>query len=154
VIERLESILAEPAVAPMADPAPPTTRPESDPEAESPPVVVASAQPEPVPATPTPTTTPAPEPARPVFPQITLTSVKPSRRRWYLPLGALALAVVGVGLLALAAVWGVQPKTAHVMGVAPGTAGFATGLIGVICLGVAAYMILDRLGQPRERRFE
>jgi sterol desaturase/sphingolipid hydroxylase (fatty acid hydroxylase superfamily) len=89
-----------------------------------------------------------------VFPQITLTTVKPVRRRWYTPVGVLALGVIGVGLLALAAIWGVQSNSEQVLGVSPHTAGITTGLIGVICLGIAAYMILDRLGQPRERRFD
>ena len=97
---------------------------------------------------------PPPKAARAVFPQITLTSVKPVRRRWYTPLGVLALGVIGVGLLALAAMWGVQSDSEQVLGVSPHTAGITVGLIGVICLGIAAYMVLDRLGQPRERRFD
>jgi lysozyme len=150
VIERLEAILAEPVAAPPPQSAPPVTNvadAQPEPQAEPPPVV-AAAEPEPV------QPMPPPKSARAVFPQITLTSVKPVRRRWYTPLGVLALGVIGVGLLALAAMWGVQSNSEQVLGVSPHTAGLTTGLIGVICLGIAAYMVLDRLGQPRERRFD
>jgi len=148
VIERLESILAEPAVAPK--PAPPPIEPQSEPPTAAAPEPVKPEAVQPEPAQPTP----SPQPVRPVFPQITLTTVKPVRRRWYTPVGVLALGVIGVGLLALAAIWGVQSNSEQVLGVSPHTAGITTGLIGVICLGIAAYMILDRLGQPRERRFD
>ena len=149
VIERLASILAEPPATPppAPEPPPPPAAPASEPP-ESP--TIAAVEPETMQPTPTPT----PQPARPVFPQITLTSVKPVRRRWYTPIGVLALGVVGVGLLALAAIWGVQSNSEQVLGVSPHTAGVTTGLIGVICLGIAAYVILDRLGRPRDRRFD
>ena len=150
VIERLEAILAEPIAAPPQSPTPASTvtTAEPDPEPQVEPPSVAAAEPEQVqPA-------PAPKAARAVFPQITLTSVKPVRRRWYTPLGVLALGVIGVGLLALAAIWGVQSNSEQVLGVSPHTAGLTTGVIGVICLGIAAYVVLDRLGQPRDRRFD
>jgi lysozyme len=153
-IERLEAILAEPAASPPQQPPPPAPQPspvaaEPEPELETaPPPIASIAEPEPV------QPMPSPKPVRPVFPQITLTTVKPVRRRWYAPLWVLGLGVVGVGLLALAAIWGVQSNAEPVLGVSPHTAGLTTGLIGVICLGVAAYMVLDRLGQPRERRFD
>jgi lysozyme len=150
VIERLEALLAEPVAAPPPPPqptSPPVTIAEPERRAEPPPVVAIA---EPEPAQPMP----PPKAARAVFPQITLTSVKPVRRRWYTPLGVLALGVIGVGLLALAAMWGVQSDSEQVLGVSPHTAGITVGLIGVICLGIAAYMVLDRLGQPRERRFD
>jgi len=150
VIERLEALLAEPVAAPPPPPQPtppPVTNAEPERRAEPPPVVAIA---EPEPAQPMP----PPKAARAVFPQITLTSVKPVRRRWYTPLGVLALGVIGVGLLALAAMWGVQSDSEQVLGVSPHTAGITVGLIGVICLGIAAYMVLDRLGQPRERRFD
>jgi lysozyme len=148
VIERLESLLAEPAAPPPPPPSPFTAaRPEPEPQADPPPP--AAAGPDPVQPAPKPQAT------RSVFPQITLTSVTPARRRrWYMPLGVLALGVIGVGLLALAAIWGVQSEAEQVLGVSPHTAGLTTGLIGVICLGIAAYLVLDRLGQPRERRFD
>jgi lysozyme len=148
VIERLASILAEPPAAPLREPEPPPPAASApEPAPQSPPI---AAEPEPM----QPTPTPPPQPVRPVFPQITLTSVKPVRRRWYTPIGVLALGVIGVGLLALAAIWGVQSNSEQVLGVSPHTAGVTTGLIGVICLGIAAYVILDRLGRPRDRRFD
>jgi hypothetical protein len=60
------------------------------------------------------------------------------------------LGVVGVGLLALAAIWGFQPAVDRVLGVPPRTAGLAIGLAGVVSFGVAAYFMLDRLGLPRD----
>ena len=88
----------------------------------------------------------------PDLPPITFLEMKPSRRRWTGVFGVLVLGVIGVGLLALAAIWGFQPRTEHVFGVAPRTAGLALGFVGIVCFSVAAYFMLDRLGLPRERR--
>jgi lysozyme len=154
VIERLESILAEPAVAEPIPAAPP-----------SPPVAAASeapAEPPPEPASPEAASEPhaAPatasllrDPPRTAFPNVTLQAIPP-RRRWTGPLGVLLLGAFGVGMLALAAIWGFQSETEQVLGVSPRTAGLTTGLIGVICLGLASYVVLERLGAPRERRFD
>ena len=73
------------------------------------------------------------------------------RRRWLAPFGMLLLGALGVALLALAAVWGFQPDAEQVLGVSPRTAGLTIGLIGVVCFGIAAYFMLERLGAPRER---
>jgi lysozyme len=78
-----------------------------------------------------------------------LTVGKP-RRRWLAPVVVVLLGALGVGLLALAAIWGFQPGAEHVLGVSPRTAGLTIGLAGVICFGVAAYFMLERLGAPRE----
>ena len=69
-------------------------------------------------------------------------------------LGILALGVLGVGLLALAAIWGFQSESEQVLGVSPHTAGLTIGLIGIVCFGIAAYVMLDRLGTPRDRHFD
>ncbi|MGH6958775.1 MAG: hypothetical protein ACREEW_19090, partial [Caulobacteraceae bacterium] len=62
------------------------------------------------------------------------------------------LGAAGVGLLCLAAVWGFQPETEQVFGVASRTASLSVGVLGIVVFGVAAYFLLDRLGAPRERR--
>ncbi len=64
----------------------------------------------------------------------------------------LILGALGAGLLALAAIWGFQANSHPVMGLAPRTAGIAVGIIGIVCFSVAAYLFLDRLGLPRDRR--
>jgi hypothetical protein len=94
---------------------------------------------------------PASGPAAPaVFVPTGLTVGKP--QRWWLgPLAILVLAAVGVGLLALAAIWGFQPETEQVLGVSPRVAGVTIGLVGAASLGVATYFILERLGMPRDR---
>jgi drug/metabolite transporter (DMT)-like permease len=66
--------------------------------------------------------------------------------------GLVILAAIGVGLLALAAIWGFQPRSAEVFGVAPRIAGLLCGILGVVCFSIAAYFVLDRLGLPRDRR--
>jgi lysozyme len=94
---------------------------------------------------------PASGPAAPaVFVPTGLTVGKP--RRWWLgPFAILVLGAAGVGLLALAAIWGFQPETEQVLGVSPRVAGITIGLVGAVSLGVATYFILERLGMPRER---
>jgi hypothetical protein len=124
-IERLQSMLDEPSSA-----APPATT-----------AAQSEAQPDPVSAGPA-------EPA--VFVPTGLTVGKP--RRWWLgPFAILVLGAVGVGLLALAAIWGFQPETEQVLGVSPRVAGVTIGLVGAAALGVATYFVLERLGMPRDR---
>ncbi|MEJ0066051.1 MAG: hypothetical protein WDM85_12045 [Caulobacteraceae bacterium] len=141
VIQRLESILSEPTVAPavaetpLADPVsapfnPPDAKPETFGKAE-----------------------PAEPPVREVrneLPPITFLEVKTSRRGWQGAFALVILGVIGVGLLALAAIFGFQPRGIDVLGFAPRTAGLAVGLLGIICFSVAAYYLLDRLGLPRD----
>jgi lysozyme len=159
VIERLEAILAEPAATPAVPPLDLVPKPEATPAAAPEPTVEPAIE-------PASTFFPPPEPkpdaqaatatreSRAMFPDITLQSVTPSRRRFGNAIGVLLLGAFGVGLLALAAIWGFQSESEQVLGVSPRTAGLTTGLIGVICLGIAAYVILERLGAPRERRFD
>jgi lysozyme len=73
------------------------------------------------------------------------------RRRWLAPFAMLLLGALGIALLALAAVWGLQPEADQVLGVSPRTAGLTIGAVGVVCFGIAAYFMLERLGAPRER---
>jgi lysozyme len=150
VIERLESILAEPAKTP---PVPPFDfGPKAETKLAATPEPKSTFFPEPPPQ-PSPAAKP-PRDARPMFAGVTLQTVAPSRRRWRDAFGVMLLAALGVGLLALAAIWGFQSASVHVLGVSPRTAGLATGLIGVVCLGIAAYVVLERLGAPHERRFD
>jgi len=124
-IERLQSMLDEPSNAAASATAAAQTE----------------AQPEPASAGPA-------EPA--VFVPTGLT-VGRARRWWLGPFAILVLGAVGVGLLALAAIWGFQPETDQVLGVSPRVAGVSIGLVGAASLGVATYFILERLGMPRER---
>jgi lysozyme len=131
VIERLESILAEPSAATeRAAPAPAPTPTQA--QAEGAPASGPSG------------------PAEAAFAPTGLTVGRP-RRRWLAPFGILLLGVLGVALLALAAIWGFQPEAEQVLGVSPRTAGLTIGLVGVVCFGVAAYFMLERLGMPRDR---
>jgi lysozyme len=150
VIERLEAILSDPAAAGST-----LTEPTVAPAVAETPLVEPLTEPLEPPA-PKPE---APEPlsmreARHNLPPITFLEVKTSRRpRWATSFGVLLLAAVGAGLLALAALWGFQPRGGHdVLGFAPRTAGIAAGLVGIACFSVAAYFFLDRLGLPRDRR--
>ncbi len=126
VIDRLQSILGEPSAA--TDPA-------------------ALAQTE----TRTEASPASPGPAEAaIFAPTGLTVGRP-RRRWLAPFAVLMLGVLGVVLLALAAIWGFQPDVEQVLGVSPRTAGLTIGSVGVVCFGVAAYFMLERLGMPRDR---
>jgi len=71
------------------------------------------------------------------------------RRRAIHPLVYLLLAAAGVGLLALASAWELRPHGWPVIGFPPRTAGLAVGAVGIVCFSVAAYFLLDELGQPR-----
>ena len=66
--------------------------------------------------------------------------------------GLVVVGAIGVGLLALAAMWGFQPRSAHVFGLAPRIAGLTVGILGIVCFSITAYFFLDRLGLPRDRR--
>jgi lysozyme len=143
-IERLEAILAEPVAAPP--PPGPTT-------VETPPKPHAAEPHEPLSLKPEIAETPPMREARRELPPITFLEVKPSRRPgWLRTLGLILLGAAGVGLLALAAIWGFQPRGVQVMGFAPRVAGLTVGLLGIVCFSVAAYFFLDRLGLPRDRR--
>ena len=122
VIERLEALIAEPT-APQAEP-PKPTEPQN--------------------------------PARPLHTEefVKLDSIVKElpRRRGLLGLvGVLALGFVGIGLLALGVVLHVQSQYDQVLGVSPHTAGLVSAIIGIVCFSVAAYLVLDRLGLPRDR---
>lgn len=128
VIDRLQSILDGPSAA--TDAAPPA---QPDAQAEAPP---ASAN-------------PGPAEASPFVP--TGLTVGPPRRRWAAPIGMLVLGAVGVGLLVLAAIWGFQPNPVRVLGVSPRTASLTLGFGGLISFSIAVYLMLERLGMPRDR---
>jgi lysozyme len=138
VIERLESILSDPTVAPAV--------------AETPLVEPAAEPSEPPASRPESVETPPMREARDNLPPITFLTVKAARRRWMGPFAVLILGAVAVGLLALAAVLGFQHGSGQVLGVAPRTAGLALGFAGFIGLSVVAYFVLERLGWPSERR--
>jgi lysozyme len=138
VIERLEAILSEPTVAPAV--------------AETPLAAPATDPLEPPAPKPETAETPPMREARNNLPPITFLEVKSARRRWTGVFTLLVLGAIGVGLLALAALWGFQPRTELVLGLAPRTAGLAVGIVGIICFSIAAYFMLDRLGLPRDRR--
>jgi len=137
VIERLESILSEPTIAPAI--------------AETPP---ASSEPfEPLAMKPETAETPPMREARHDLPAITFLEVKTGRRpSWMRAFALVILGAVGVGLLALAAMWGFQPRSAEVFGLSPRIAGLSVGILGIVCFSIAAYFFLDRLGLPRDRR--
>ena len=137
VIERLESILSEPTIAPAI--------------AETP---LASSEPlEPLAMKLETAETPPMREARHELPPITFLEVKTGRRpNWTRAFALVILGAVGVGLLALAAMWGFQPRSAEVFGVAPRIAGLSVGILGIVCFSIAAYFFLDRLGLPRDRR--
>jgi lysozyme len=147
VIQRLESILSEPTVAPAVA----ETRVNPlDAPFDSPARSEAPAKPETF-GKLEPSEPPLRE-ARHDLPPITFLEVKTSRRGWLGAFTLVILGAIGVGLLALAAIFGFQPRGVDVFGLAPRTAGFAIGLVGIGCFSVAAYFLLDRLGLPRDRR--
>ena len=105
--------------------------------------------------------TSAPEAVPPAQPEVAAASAadapKTVARRappsWRMghPLALLALGGVGVGLFMLAALWLLTPPAATLAGVPAQTTGLITGAVGVICFASAAYLLLERLGLPRER---
>jgi lysozyme len=143
VIQRLESILSEPTVAPAV--------------AETPMADAVNAPFDPPPARLDPP--PKPEPIEPPLrgirhelPPITFLEAQSNRGSWFGVAGLVLLAAAGVGLLVLAAIFGLQPHGVDVMGFAPRTASLTVGIVGVVCVSVASYFVLDRLGLPRDRR--
>ena len=138
VIERLESILSEPTVAPAV--------------AETPLVDPVNAPFEPLAAKPETVETPSMREARNNLPPITFLQVKTARRNLMGAFTLVILGAIGIGLLALSAILGFQPKGVDVLGFAPRTVGLAIGFVGIVCFSVAAYFMLDRLGLPRDRR--
>ena len=88
------------------------------------------------------------------LPPITFLSTPKPRRTvgWVRPFLYFILGALGVGLLALAAVWGFQPASEQVLGVSPRTAGLSFGGLGIVCVSLAAYFLLERLGLPGDRR--
>jgi lysozyme len=127
VIDRLESILAEPSAATGERQAGATDE-----------------------ATARAAAKPAEPLERAIFVPTGLTVGRP-RRRWLAPLGILLLGAVGVALLALAAMWSLQSEADQVLGVSPRTASLTIGLVGALAIGFTAYFMLERLGLPRER---
>jgi lysozyme len=148
VIERLESILSEPIVAPAVAKTP-LVEPVAEPFFADSPATEPHEPPAPKPET---AETPPMREARNNLPPITFLEVKTARKRWTGAFTLLVVGAAGVGLLALAAYWGFQPRTEHVLGLAPRTAGLAVGVAGIVCFSIAAYFMLDRLGLPRDRR--
>ena len=128
VIDRLESILAEPAAATEAAP---VVHPET-------PAAMAAAS-----------ASAGPAEAAPFVPSGL--TVGRARRRWGAPVGMLVLGAVGVGLLVLAAIWGFQPTAARVLGVSQRDASLTMGFGGLISFSIAVYLMLERLGMPRDR---
>jgi hypothetical protein len=51
----------------------------------------------------------------------------------------------------LAAIWGFQPNPVRVLGVSPRTASLTLGFGGLISFSIAVYLMLERLGMPRDR---
>ena len=142
VIDRLESILGETsttaapaaatgALAATTASAGPAAR-DTQPEVASAPAAGASTE-------------------APLFVPTGLTVGRTRPRRWLAPVGVLLLGAIGIGLLALAAIWGFQPAEQRVLGVTPHTAGLTIGSVGLVSFAVAAYFVLERLGMPRER---
>jgi lysozyme len=142
VIDRLQSILAEPD-RPSAE------RPSRAPE--HPNVEPGSAPPSPPrPAAEVPRTAPRADGLRTV-PPMTFVEVR-SRGAWIGPVVIAILAIVGVALLALAGVWGFRTGEQQVLGLGARMAALAAGAVGVVAFGVATYMLLDRLGLPHDSR--
>jgi lysozyme len=141
VIERLEALMAEPGgktPEPDAEPAP------------------AAVDPEPVAAAPELTLKPEPahaEPlkARDLFPDVVFEMPKPRSRGIASTLGLLFLGFIGIGLVTLGVFLHFESEYDQVMGLSPHTAGIITALAGIVCFSVAAYMMLQRLGVPRDR---
>ena len=177
VIERLDAMFAEPdATAPVGaiDAAPPEPLPPS-------PTFTAAAEPTPTPepllqpfrlsteSTPAeadmeaflgPRREPtlegaqptAPHPDREAIAHVQMTTTEPGRSNLLGPVLIVALGLVGVGLLALAAIWGFQPASDHILGLSPRKAGLGVGAAGIAVVGLAVYLMLERLALPRTPR--
>jgi lysozyme len=136
VIERLEALLGDQPAA--------GAQPASQPAEPAPASAPAEA--------PTPTAQPGPEPSATGFGFAPI-AIQPRRRNGWMAAFALSLLLaIGVGLLALAAVWLFQPESETVLGASPRLLGGIAGGLGVVSAGVAVYFILERLGLPQDRR--
>lgn len=137
VIDRLQSILAEPAgsIEAAATGAIGAAAPASGAEATNHPQLQAPIRPG----------------VRESIPAVTFIA---SRRppAWAGGVGLFFLAAVGVAFLALAGAWGFRPDQSPVFGLSARAVGLTVGVIGIVCFGVATYFVLERLGLPRDRR--
>lgn len=129
----VEEVEAEPTLFEQAEPETAPEVPEIElPEVEAPIEVPAEIEPEIEPE-------PAPEIETPVQPE-------PARQA-FLP--ALALAIAGVALFAGCLVWAINaPAPGGAGAFNPGTVVWLAGIAGVGLIGVAVYLLLDRLGRP------
>ncbi len=131
VIERLEALMAdEPAAT----------------------VLPTRAAPEPSVQTAAPSSAHAIPPITDGFPAIEV--MRPSRRRGGAAgaFAILGLLFGGIGLSVLGLVLTFQSQYDRVMGLTPRTAGLLSAIGAVVCFAIAIYVILERLGLPRERR--
>jgi lysozyme len=140
VIERLESIFAEPEPA--------ETKP-----AASKVTPLTGEAPEPLTMKPeTPEMPPLRDSLHSNLPPITFLEVSAPRRRWVGPLIYVVLGIIGFGLLALAGIWGVRPRADLVLGFTPKIAALSVGIAGFVCASVSVYFLLERIGLPKDRR--
>jgi lysozyme len=91
-------------------------------------------------------------PDREAIAHVQMTAVDPARGGLLAPVLIVALGLIGVGLLALAAIWALQPASDQILGMSPRTAGLGLGTAGIAGVGLAAYLMLERLGLPRPPR--
>jgi hypothetical protein len=157
VIERLEALMAEPGVTPVLAPAP-----VAEPLVADTPAVEAPTSPQPpgrIPAapqppveTPKPATRPEPNTAADEFVKLdTIVSEIPRRRSLTGAFAILLLGFVGVGLMALGVLLHFQSQYDRVLGLDPHTAALLSGIVGLVAFTIAVYMVLERLGVPRDR---
>jgi lysozyme len=134
VIERLEALMAEPSEAA------PTTTAESA-------------------TTTAPHAPPAAQPSEPRratpadgFPAIEVLPAKRRRGGLFNTFVVLVLLFGGVALSILGLVLAFQSQYDQVLGVSPHTAGLISAIGAVLCFAVAIYIILERVGLPRDRK--
>ena len=139
VIERLEALMAEPGVAPVPAPEPVVEAPATPPE----PVAAEPVKPAPK---------PEPNTAADEFVKLdTIVSELPRRRGFTGAFAILALGFAGVGLMALGVVLHFQSQYDQVLGLSPHTAALISGIVGLVAFTIAVYLVLERLGVPRDR---
>lgn len=98
---------------------------------------------------PATTTATEPETAAPHDPTRFVTAkTAPAPAPWRM-LGLALLTVLGVTLVAIAAMWGQRPPPEQVLGVPPAVAALATGGLGAVLFSIGLYLLLERLGRPR-----
>jgi hypothetical protein len=117
-------------------------------------VAEAAAAPEPVAAEPIKPSPPRPEPntAADEFVKLdTIVSELPRRRGFTGAFAILALGFAGVGLMALGVVLHFQNQYDQVLGLSPHTAALISGIVGLVAFTIAVYLVLERLGVPRDR---